>query len=157
MSDISTKEKQKALEEHMAITMKENNVQQAHTVNGMMKSEYISCSYEDKTITLRFQVQPWQANRVGGFHGGVVSIMFDLSIAALARFFAGTSFAPTVSLDVKYIRPISMGDHILVIVKATATGKRLSQFTAEAVHEETGKLMATAASVYLNVNTAAGK
>lgn len=146
-------DKQKQLEAHMAKTMKENNIDQAKTVNGLMQSEYVDCSYEDKTITMKFPVLSWQANRVGGFHGGTVCIMFDIAIAALARFFAGTDFAPTVSLDVKYIRPAAMGDEILVKAKAIATGKRISQFTAEATNAANGKLLATAASVFLNVDT----
>lgn len=146
-------DKQKQLEAHMEKTMVENNVHQAETVNGMMRSQYVGCSYKDRTITMKFPVLPWQANRVGGFHGGTVCIMFDIVIAALARFFAGTDFAPTVSLDVKYIRPAAMGDEILVTARAIATGKRISQFTAEATNARTGKLLATAASVFLNVDT----
>ncbi|MEG0157169.1 MAG: PaaI family thioesterase [Anaerovoracaceae bacterium] len=146
-------DKQQEMEAYVVKTMEENNVVQEETVNGMMKSYGGTCSYEEKRITLQFSLQPWQANRAGGLHGGVICMAFDMTIAAVARFFAGKNFAPTVSLDVKFIRPVEISDDLIVTAKATATGKRLSQLTAEAYSKKTGKLVATAASVYLNIDT----
>lgn len=144
---------QKRLEEHVKKTLKENNVDQHDTINGMMKSEMAGCSFIDGTITFAFPVQPWQVNRVGTLHGGMICTAFDLTIAALARFYAGENFAPTISLDVKYIRPVRVGDTMLVTARATATGKRITQLTCEACSKESGKLVATGASVYMNVDT----
>ena len=78
---------------------------------------------------------------------------FDITIASLARFFAGKNYAPTISLDVKFIRPVKMGDRMLVTAKAVATGRRITQLTCEAYSEQTGKLVASGASVYMNVDT----
>ena len=144
---------QERMEEHVRRTLHENNVVQQETLNGMMKCEDGGCSFEDGTLTFVFPVQPWQANRVGGLHGGVICTAFDITIAALARFYAGKNFAPTVSLDVKYVRPVQVGDRLVVTAKATATGRRIIQLTGEAYSQETGKLSATAASVYMNVDT----
>lgn len=144
---------QKRLEEHLARTMQENNEQQADTFNGMMQSEAAGCSYDDGTLSLAFTVQDWQVNRVGTIHGGVICTAFDMTIAALARFYAGKNFAPTVSLDVKYIRPLKVGDVMVVTAKATSAGRRIIQLTGKAVDRKTGKLVATAASIYLNVDT----
>ena len=145
MMETDVRNGQKMLEEHVAKTLLENNIEQRDTLNGMMKSSEGRCSFEDKTLTFDFPVQPWQANRVGNLHGGMICTAFDLTIAALARFYAGENFAPTVSLDVKYIRPVKVGDTLTVTARATATG--------EAYIKETGRLAATAASVYMNVDT----
>ena len=110
-------------------------------------------SYADKTLTFEFPIQDWQANRVGNLHGGIICSAFDMTIAALARFYARENFAPTISLDVKYVRPASVGDTLVVTAKATSTGRRITQLTAEAHSKSTGKLVATAASVYMNVDT----
>lgn len=141
------------LEAHVDKTFYENNEVQKDLINGMMKSETVGCSYADKTITLAFPVQPWQANRAGILHGGIICVAFDMTLAALARFYAGENFAPTVSLDVKYVRPAEVGDSIMVTAKAVAAGKRLTQLTCEAVSKNTGKIIATGASVYMNVDT----
>ncbi|MCI5536573.1 MAG: PaaI family thioesterase [Clostridiales bacterium] len=153
MMETDVRNGQKMLEEHVAKTLLENNIEQRDTLNGMMKSSEGRCSFEDKTLTFDFPVQPWQANRVGNLHGGMICTAFDLTIAALARFYAGENFAPTVSLDVKYIRPVKVGDTLTVTARATATGKRITQLTGEAYIKETGRLAATAASVYMNVDT----
>ncbi len=144
---------QRRLEAHVEKTLIEHNIEQKNTVNGMMRSEGAGCSFEDKTLTFAFPVQPWQANRVGNMHGGIICTALDLTIAALARFYAGEYFAPTVSLDVKFIRPVAVGDTMLVTAKATATGRRITQLTCEAYSKKTGKLLATGASVYMNVDT----
>ena len=153
ISIMSTEEGQKLLETHVEKTIYENNVVQEDQLNGMMKCSDAGCSFAEQTLAFAFPVQPWQSNRVGNLHGGVICTAFDMTIAALARFYAGENFAPTVSLDVKYIRPVKVGDELIVTAKATATGRRISQLTAEAVIADSGRLAATAASIYLNVDT----
>lgn len=152
MTDMISKGQRK-LEEHVEKTLRENNIVQCDTVNGMMKSEKVDCSFKEGTITFAFPVQPWQANRVGDMHGGLICTAFDITIAALARFYAGENFAPTVSLDVKYIRPVKIGDTLLVTARAAAAGRRIIQLTCEAYSKTTGKLTATGASIYMNADT----
>lgn len=83
----------------------------------------------------------------------MICTAFDVTLAALARFFAGENYAPTVSLDVKYIRPVEAGDTLIVTAKATQTGLRITQLTGEAVRKSDGKLAATAASIFMNIDT----
>ena len=118
-----------------------------------MKSESAGCSYDDKTITFAFPVLEWEANRAGILHGGIICAAMDLTIAAVARFFSSAEFLPTVSLDVKFIRPVRIGDKLMVTAKAVAAGRRITQLTAEARIGSSGKLAATGASVYLNIDT----
>ena len=132
---------QQKLEAHVAKTLQENNIQQKDLINGMMQADDAGCCFADKTITFAFPVQPWQANRAGHLHGGIICTAFDITIAALARFFECKNYAPTISLDVK------------VTAKAVATGRRITQLTCEAYSEQTGKLVASGASVYMNVDT----
>ena len=51
------------------------------------------------------------------------------------------------------VPPVKVGDTLTVTARATATGKRITQLTGEAYIKETGRLAATAASVYMNVDT----
>lgn len=150
---MTNEEGQKRLEAHVEKTLYENNVVQKDTLNGLMRGEAAGCSYEDQQLTFAFPVQPWQANRVGRAHGGMICTAFDLTIAAMARFCARENFAPTVNLDVNYIRPAEVGDRLLVTAKATAVGRRIIQLRAEAHSENSGKLVATATSIYMNADT----
>lgn len=78
----------------------------------------------------------------------------DMTVAALARFYAGEDYAPTISLDVKFIRPAKVGDVINVKAQIVSDGRRISHLVATVESQETGKLLASAASVYMNINTA---
>lgn len=144
---------QKKLEEHMKRTLYENNVCQKELINGMMKAESAGCSYEEGTMSFAFPVQKWQTNRVGNLHGGMLATAFDITIAALARFYAGKNFTPTVSLDIKYVRPAKEGDTVIVTARRISAGRRISQLVCEAKDRDTGKIIATGASVYLNADT----
>lgn len=153
MIDTKILEGQVAMEAHLEKTLYENNVQQKDIVNGLMRSSGGECSFADKTLTLEFPIQDWQTNRVGNLHGGIMCTAFDITIAALTRFFTGENFAPTISLDVKFLRPAAVGETIRVTARATFTGRRITQLTGEAYNKESRKLIATAASVYLNADT----
>ncbi|MCQ2545727.1 MAG: PaaI family thioesterase [Clostridia bacterium] len=144
---------QHRLEEHVKKTLYENNVLQKETMNGLMQGADGGCSFEEGYIVFEFPVLQWQANRVGRMHGGAICTAFDLTIAALARFYARENFAPTISLNVNYVRPIEVGDILVVRAKAVQAGRRISQLTGEATAKSTGKIVATATSVYMNVDT----
>lgn len=144
---------QRALDAHIAKTLYENNIEQKDILNGLMKASDGYGSYDDRTLTFEFPVQAWQANRVGNLHGGMICTAFDITTAALARFYARENYAPTISLEVKYVRPAKVGDTLVVTAKATMAGRRITQLTGEAHSKSTGKLVATSASVYMNVDT----
>ncbi len=128
--------------------------EQEGRINHMMQPQYHDCSFEAGTLTFRFPILEWEGNRVMNVHGGVLASAFDFTIGALARFYAGEHFIPTVSLDMKYVRPAKVGDNLLVTAKKVNAGRKLTQLTCEAVNETTGKVIATGASVYINVDTA---
>lgn len=144
---------QERLEKYMEFTMIDNNVDQAELYNGQMKGQYTDCSFAEKSITFEFPTFKNQANRVGSLHGGAFCGAFDMVVTALARFYAGSPFAPTMSLDVKYIRPVQIGDTFVVKAKATAVGKRVIQIACEGFSKKSGKLVATAASICLAIDT----
>lgn len=144
---------QERLKRYMDFTMIDNNVDQAELYNGQMHGQYTDCNFEEKSITFEFPTFKNQANRVGSLHGGAFCGAFDMVITALARFLAGSPFAPTMSLDVKYIRPVQIGDTFIVKAKATAAGKRVIQIACEGFSKNTGKLVATASSICLAVDT----
>lgn len=144
---------QNKLEEHGRYAVWEVENQQQGRINNMMEPKFHSCDAEKGTLTFRFPVLSWEGNRVGNIHGGALASIFDFTIGALARFYAGEHFVPTISLDMKYVRPAKVGDYLLVTASKVNAGRRIIQLTCEAVNEETGKLVATAASVYMNVDT----
>jgi len=144
---------QQRFEEFVDQTMREYSEDYKELIIGMMKAQRAACSFENKTLILEFPIQPWQANKAGTFHGGMMCTAMDMTVAVLTRFYAEKNFAPTVSLDVKYIRPIKAGETMFVKALITSAGRRITQLTCEAYNSKTGKLLATGASVYLNADT----
>lgn len=150
---LTSEEGQKLMMEHAKQTVYQNNVEQEEKLNGMMQCSAYSCSFDDQSLTYEFPITEWMENRVGQLHGGIICTAFDVTIAALSRFFAGENFAPTVNLDVNYVRPAYSGDTLVVTATAVAVGKRLTHVTAEAFSKKTGKLVASATSINMNIDT----
>ena len=118
------------------------------TVNGMMAPEFVSVS-EDGAVTLRFRVLPWEANRAGLLHGGIMTTMLDhtLGITAAAHI---EGWSPTISLDMEYIRPANIGDSLLATASIVALGRRIIRLQGKLIHEESGKLVAACTSSFFN-------
>lgn len=150
-------EGQKRMEEYLKKTDYETNTVQKDNINGMMHMEVRGCSYENGSLTLAYPLQPWQGNRAGMLHGGIICTAFDIAMGAAARFYAGENYAPTLELDVKYIRPVKIGDTLLVTVFAQASGRTITHLRAEAVSERTGKLAAAAAAIFMSQDSRKGR
>ncbi len=144
--------KQLEMEEYVKKTMIENNEAQKDSINGMMMGEAYECSFEEQFMTFAFPIQGWQSNRVGVMQGGLVGVAFDITVSALARFLSGTQFIPTVSLEMKYLRPVMLEDTLLVKAKAISLGKRISHFYLEGSSNKNGKILVTGSAVYLNID-----
>lgn len=126
---------------------------QADSINGMMRPEFVECCFEEKTLTVAFPVQEWEKNRVGYMHGGVIAAAFDIAAGLLTRFLAGESFAPTIQLETVFLRPIPMGDVFEVRAKTNLAARKLTHLYCEGSLRSSGKLAATASLSYLNENT----
>lgn len=146
-------DKQLDMEQYVKKTMIENNEAQKDCINGMMMCEAYECSYEEKSMTFAFPIQEWQSNRVGVMQGGLVGVAFDITVSALARFFAETQYIPTVSLEMKYLKPIMINDTLLVKAKVVSLGKRISHFYLEGNSKNNGKILVTGSAVYLNIDS----
>lgn len=150
---LTDEEGQMLMEKHVEETVYQNNIEQEEKINGMMRCSAAGCSFEQNSLVFEFPIEEWQTNRVGQLHGGIICTAFDLAIAALARFYAGENFAPTVNLNVNYVRPAEAGDTLVVTATAVAIGKRLTHLVGEAKSKKTNKLIANASSVYMNIDT----
>ena len=107
--------------------------QQAESINGLMQPEFVECSAADKTLTLAFPVLEWQKNRVGMMHGGAIAAAFDIATGLLARYLAAESFTPTIQLETVFIRPIPLGETLVITVKTNLSGGKLTHLYCEGV------------------------
>lgn len=100
-------------------------------VEKMMKPYFISCNYEEKTLTVGYDVAQWELNPQGVFHGGLTTTAFDNAFGLLTHFFADETFVTTVEIAVHFHKAIQLGDKLVVNVKATHIGRTLAGYTGE--------------------------
>lgn len=141
------------LKEYVDASLKEIKLQQQGLVNDMLKPSAVSADADNMTISLAFEVLPWEANKVGGIHGGIIATIADMTAGVMARYCAGENFAPTASLDIRYVRPASVGDELVATAKLVNAGRRLIQQNIEIVNRKTGKVVATGSCMHLNADT----
>ena len=73
---------------------------------GLMKPLFLSCSAENRSLTLDFAAEDWMLNSKQTLHGGMLASMLDNTMGLAARFCCKTNRLSTVSLAVNYLRPV---------------------------------------------------
>lgn len=140
---------QKRLKDYGIATVNEAATVHEGKVNGMMEPAFVECNFEEDTITLSFKILKWETNRSGILHGGVTAAAFDYTMGILARFYSETTFSPTLSLEIKYIRPVELGETLIVKARAISKGRKVIHLTAEGNLQSTGKVAASGAAIFL--------
>lgn len=127
----------------------ENASDHRERVNGLMSADYVDCDTDKLTVTLEFQVRPWELNRAGFLHGGVICTMLDHTAGAAASSFTG-SWCPTVDMDVRFISFGKPWDVLIGTGRIVSAGRKILHMEADLSDKATGRLIATATSTYLN-------
>ena len=89
---------------------------------GLMKPSFLSCSAEDRSLTLNFAAEDWMLNSKQTLHGGM--------------------------LAVNYLRPVLSGERVTVAAQVDQAGRRMI-FLSGCVYAENGKKAATATGAFM--------
>ncbi len=131
----------KALEE--SVKAKPNEL------DARLAGKYIACRGEDRSLTIEFPVLDWEANYSGILHGGIICAMLDHTAGVAAICFRD-DWAPTVDLDVHFLRKADVGDTLICRAEIEFFGRRIVHMRASLTSKATGKTVATALATYLN-------
>ena len=123
--------------------LEEENRNNPHIVNGMMAPRYLSYDMDAQSLVIEYDVKDWEMNRVGILHGGI------LSTITVAAFVGG--WAPTVDLQVHFLRPGQPGDTIRAEARIIAAGQTLVHAEAVLTSKTTGKKLAVCTATFLNM------
>lgn len=118
-------------------------------MDAKLEGRYISCSGEEKSMTMEFPVLEWETNYGGILHGGIICTMLDHAAGVTAICFMG-GWTPTVDLDVHFLRPAKAGDTLIGKACIEFCGSRIIHLRAELVSKTTGKKIASALATYIN-------
>ncbi len=120
------------------------------SVNYRIPPQFLSCSEDGRSCTVRYLLKPEMRNPMGWLHGGVTSAMVDMSMGLLAYYNAGFALCPTASMTVNFLRPGKIGDWLVAEAEITYQGRKIIHATCRAWMEDTpDKLVATATGSYI--------
>lgn len=140
-------EKQKHMEERIKYVMARLSGKDApDRIEKIMNPHFISCNYEEKSLTIAYDVVEWELNPQGVFHGGLTTTAFDNAFGLLTHFFADETYVTTVEISTHFHKAIQLGDRMVVSVKATHIGKTLAGYTGELRIANRDNLLAATAS-----------
>lgn len=121
------------------------------TIMEMMEMELVDCSYQEKSVTLRFPVMSWQINPIGTMHGGISATAADDTGGLLTQMVTMTGVTPTVYLNISYLSPVKRGDDLIVKARIERAGKRLIHVHVEGWSEATGEMAIAAMATYMAI------
>lgn len=104
----------------------------SHGVVPKLNPKFVRCNYEEKTVTLAFDVLEWELNPQNVIHGGLIATAFDTTLGLLCHYFTKPRVVITVTLNTTFHKPIFMGSTFHVTAKMEFQGGSLCNITGEA-------------------------
>ena len=85
---------------------------------------YKDCSFEESWVEFCHQTSEFEGNRYGSIHGGVLGIFLDTAMG-LAAYEAGVgNSAPTMDMNINYLKAVRPGDVFVIRAQILNAGKR---------------------------------
>jgi uncharacterized protein (TIGR00369 family) len=137
---------QKQMEEVIRQAM-EMSCRDTGSFNALITPRFVECDFDGMTMILEYPVQKWELNPAGVLHGGIIAAIFDVSMAALILPYAG-GFAPTINLDIKYIKPVKEGDTLMIKAAIVSLGKNMVHTEAKAYSKTSNALSSAGTGSY---------
>ena len=113
-------------------------LEQLHTLGGgtigdMLDLRLLEVDSLQGTVLLRCATAPWMRNLAGTLHGGMCATVVDQAMGCVAYCAKpGEGIAPTIDLQVSYLRPLIPGEDVAIVVRVIAVGHQLIRLSAEA-------------------------
>ena len=125
---------------------------QAGGIVASIEPEFVSCSYEEKTLTLAFRAKDWELNPEHGLHGGILVTYLDTVFGFLCHYLAEQREVCTVSINTSFLKPILLDDRVLCTAKVNSLGRTIVSMTGEARLERKNMLAGTANTTFMMIN-----
>jgi len=120
----------------------------ASRVSKLMDPNFVACSEKEQTVTISFPVQECQLNEHDTMHAGFIAAAFDEALGIFAAYLGEGKPTVSINISLNYLKPIPMGDEILITAKATSLGRRLMTMSGECRLKSNGVLTNTALATF---------
>ena len=105
----------------------------AETIASYLALELVECSEERNEFVFLGKPKPWMINFNGTLHGGMGATFVDQAMGHIAFCLKpGPGICPTVDMNVKFHRPLTVQDPILLRVRLVSRTKSLMHLCCEA-------------------------
>lgn len=103
------------------------------TISAMIDLRLASCDEEKGEYVFEAVPAPWMINFHGTVHGGMCATFVDQAMGHMAFCLKpGPGNCPTVDMNIKYHRPLLVGDPVLMRVHLVSRTKSLMYMSCEA-------------------------
>ena len=104
--------------------LEEENRNNPHIVNGMMAPRYLSYDMDAQSVVIEYDVKDWERTESASCTAEFCPPCSTMPRESLSRAFVG-GWAPTVDLQVHFLRPGQPGDTIRAEARIIAAGQTL--------------------------------
>ena len=129
--------------------LEEENRSNPHIVNGMMAPRYLSYDMDAQSVVIEYAVKDWEIDPGRRPRRNFVHHARPCR-GNHCRCFVG-GWAPTVDLQVHFLRPGQPGDTILAVGRIISAGQTLVHAEASLTSKTTGKKLAVCTATFLNM------
>lgn len=118
-------------------------------LNELLEAEFAFCSWEEREVWLKTNPKPWMANPDGLMHGGIIASYLDYAMGLLCHYSIGERMAPTLNMDINYLRPVKIGKPIWIRARIIKSGRTIT-YTEGGIYPEGMKerILASATGSY---------
>ena len=117
-------------------------------VSRLMNPNLVAYSEKEQTITIDFPVLESQLNEHDTMHAGFIAAAFDEALGIFAAYLGDGKPTVSINISLNYLKPIPMGDTILITAKATSLVRRLITMSGECHLRSNGVLTNTALATF---------
>lgn len=105
----------------------------AGTIGDMLQLRLLACDVARGEFLMGCRTEVWMRNIAGTLHGGLCATLVDQAMGCVAYCAKpGEGTAPTIDLQVSYLRPLIPGEEAVILVRVTSVSKNLIHLSAEA-------------------------
>jgi uncharacterized protein (TIGR00369 family) len=138
-------EKQIEMKKEIENIVKSHFSDKENVLLNMLNPVFVDCDYSSKSVTVKYKAEKWNMNTGGSMHGGIISTAFDNCFGMLAHYFS-KKMVTTVDLNVRFLKPVLLGDDLIIKAKADHVGRTLISLSAESFSRGNVKTAAASAT-----------
>ena len=118
-------------------------------IMNMMQPNFVECDYEERTLILSYQIQPWQLNTQSVMHGGILTSAIDNCCVLMTHYYAGRSLITTIDMETRFLKPVFLTDTLYVEARAVSRGRKTVTYMCTAWTNDKKNPVAAASSTFM--------